>query len=182
MIVGLCGTAGSGKDAAAAHLTAHHGYTRRAFADPMRTALYALDPLVTTGAAVFRLAELVDRVGWDAAKQHPDVRRMLQRFGTEVGRDQWGEDFWVQRATGDLHPGDAVVFTDVRFPNEAAAVAALGGIVVEIRRPGVHLEATVAAHASEAMAFDRDAVVVNDDTLATLHERLMAVVGAVPVG
>ena len=42
MILGFAGPAGAGKDTAAAHLVAHHGYERRAFADPMRAALYAL--------------------------------------------------------------------------------------------------------------------------------------------
>ena len=101
--VGLTGLARSGKDTAAAYLVEHHGFTRFAFADVMKDAVYALDPLVEVSDPAdpdglrmhARLAQLVDTCGWDGAKEYPDVRRLLQRFGTEMGRGLFGEDFWV---------------------------------------------------------------------------------------
>lgn len=170
MILGMAGLARSGKDTAAAHLIAAHGYERRAFADPIRSALYALDPNVHVHGRTMRLAAFVDVVGWDRAKQAPDVRRLLQRLGTEVAREQWGERFWVQRATHDLTPGDRVVFTDVRFPNEADAIRALGGLVIKITRPGAGLDASTATHPSEALDFPVDVHIANDGTLEDLHQ------------
>ena len=177
MILGLSGAAQSGKDTAAAHLIAAHGYTRRAFADPMRDALYALDPNVHVHGRTLRLATFVDVVGWDRAKQEPDVRRLLQRFGTEVGRTMWGDAFWIDQATTGLAPGDRVVLTDVRFPNEADKVRALGGMVVRLVRPGAGLAGGEAQHPSEALSFDADYELHNDGTvedLAAMLDRIAA--------
>lgn len=172
-VIGLCGLAQSGKDTAAAHLVDVHGFRRIAFADQLRTALYNLDPYVTTRGGTYALTYLVDAHGWDQAKQLPDVRRLLQRFGTEVGRTLWGEDFWVERATAGITHGDRVVFTDVRFTNEAAAVRRLGGLVVEVTRPGrTTLDSRTAGHASEILDFDTDLVLVNDGTVADLHRQV----------
>jgi len=48
------------------------------------------------------LSEDVDDYGWQIAKQNPAVRRLLQVFGTEVGRKQFGSEFWVDIALKDL--------------------------------------------------------------------------------
>ncbi len=43
-----------------------------------------------------RVRDLVDDIGWDKAKvQYPEIRELLQRMGTEVGRALYGESFWV---------------------------------------------------------------------------------------
>lgn len=179
MILGLTGLAGCGKDTAANHLVAHRGYERRAFADPMRTALYALDPLVRVHGSQHRLSALVDTLGWDQAKRGvPEVRRLLQRFGTEVGRTMWGDDFWITQALHGVAPGDRIVVTDVRFPNEGDAVRALGGRVVRIDRPGAGLGGAEGGHATETQFVDADAVVVNDGDLADLAGRLDALLAS----
>jgi len=83
MIIGLSGRAGSGKDEVAKVLVDLYGYKRIAFADAIRDALYELNPLVSDR---IRVADLVDEYGWDFAKKNFEVRRLLQVFGTEVGR------------------------------------------------------------------------------------------------
>ncbi len=149
MIIGLSGYAQTGKDTVAQHLVEHYGFTRIAFADPIREALYALDPFITDIQELshMRLQWLVDKLGWEFLKQDsPQVRTMLQRLGTEVARDQWGENFWVdlamKKATGIAN----VVITDVRFPNEYDAIIANGGEVWRVEKPGV---VAVNAHPSE---------------------------------
>lgn len=179
-IIGLAGAARSGKDTAGAYLVARHGYERRSFADAVRTAALAIDPYVATRASTRRLTDLVAAKGWEAAKELPDVRRLLQRVGTELGRDLFGDDTWVDIATKGLHGGERVVFTDVRFANEAAAVRRLGGIVVALERPGAGLAGPEGAHASEVIDFAIDATVANDGDVGRLHERLDHLLG-VPV-
>ena len=181
MIIGLAGAARSGKDTAGAYFVARHGYERRSFADAVRTAALAIDPYVATRASTRRLTDLVAAKGWEAAKELPDVRRLLQRVGTELGRDLFGADIWVDMATKGLHGGERVVFTDVRFANEAAAVRRLGGIVVLLERPGAGLAGQEGAHASEVIDFDVDATVANDGDLGDLHDRLDHLLG-VPAG
>lgn len=174
-IVGLNGFAGAGKDTAAAGLL-EDGWTRVSFADKLREFLYALNPLVAvvvplplegeaeprftptgfplrTGREYRPLRDIVDDLGWDRAKnEHPDVRALLQRCGTDAGRNVLGEDVWVDAVMRSL-PAGPVVITDVRFPNEFAAIKRLGGAVYRVERPGV---GPVNGHPSEYALEDAD--------------------------
>lgn len=175
MIIGLSGYARSGKDSVAA-LMPHH--SRRAFADKLREAIWRLDPLIIDGPNHFRVRDIVASVGWENAKvQFPELRRLLQVFGTEIGRHMIDSDLWVKLATEDLEPGDNIVFTDVRFPNEATAIKALGGQVWRITRPGV---VAFNDHASETSmeSWSFDAVIENDGSLDDLRAKVAALLAA----
>ncbi|MDX2308096.1 MAG: hypothetical protein NW216_07655 [Hyphomicrobium sp.] len=67
--------------------------------------------------------------------------------------------------------GRAVIADDVRFPNEAAAVRALGGIVIRIERPGL---VAAAAHTSERGVVEADVTILNDGNRAQLGRRIRA--------
>lgn len=170
MIIGVSGYARVGKDETASVLVRHLGYERRAFADPLKEALYRLDPLIGFNT---RLAPTVDQYGWDHAKtQYVECRELLQRFGTEVGRAMFGANFWVDLATRDLQASDQVIFSDVRFPSEAEAVKRLGGEVWRIERLG-HGPAN--GHASET-ALDEwkfDRTIRNYGTLQDLEDMVL---------
>lgn len=149
MIIGLGGYAQTGKDTVANYLVEHHGFTRIAFADPIREAVYALNPAITDIPEVrgVSLQWLVDRMGWEALKvESSETRILLQRFGTEVGRKLWGENFWVDRAMEKINGIDKVVFTDVRFPNEFDAIKNANGKLWRIEKLGVE---AVNRHISE---------------------------------
>jgi hypothetical protein len=138
MIIGLSGYAQVGKDTVAQHLADKYGFVKVSFADPIREALYALDPQIPDypGINGIRLSWIVDRYGWEIAKQSsPEVRRMLQRFGTEIGRNMFGEDFWVNQGLLKASQHDNVVFADTRFENEANAIRKHGGQVWRIHKP-----------------------------------------------
>ena len=94
MIVGLSGYARSGKDTVSELLVLNYGFKRMAFADGIREALLALNPILHDG---MRLNEIVQMYGWDVAKSKDEVRRLLQVMGTEVGRKLIHEDVWVWR-------------------------------------------------------------------------------------
>lgn len=129
MIVALSGFAGVGKDEAAKVLVNEYGFTRIAFADPVCEAMYVLDPIIAPdGIGFVSLRETVDACGWDTAKRNfPEVRRLLQVFGTEIGRQMFGENVWVDLAMKNASQFERVVFTDCRFENEAQAVREAGG-------------------------------------------------------
>lgn len=141
-LVGLVAHKRAGKDTVAARLVDRHGFTRYAFADPLKAAALALDPIVEWIPGLYdlpapvRLSEMVGNDGWEAAKDRREVRRTLQQFGVGL-RDTLGESVWLDYAMRriDADPGPVVV-TDVRFPNEADAIEARGGVLVRITRPG----------------------------------------------
>lgn len=167
-IIGLSGYAGSGKDTAALGLITD-GWERRSFADVLRAFCYAQNPLVKRADEAFMggyeylpLRELVDEAGWERAKvENPEVRELLQRTGTEAGRDVLGANVWVDAVMNNL-PDAPVVVTDVRFGNEYAAIKAAGGHVVRIERPGI---GPVNAHESDRAldGFQFDRTIRNDD-------------------
>jgi hypothetical protein len=168
LLIGLSGYARSGKDTVAELLCLNYGYKRVSFADPMRQALYVLSPKLDN---IVRLSEYVDDYGWDVAKQNQEVRRLLQVFGTEVGRKMFGLDFWIDIALKDLSGDTQVVISDVRFPNEADAIAKLGGSVWRINRKN---HSAVNGHASEH-AMDNymfNHVIYNDGTLDDLSDEV----------
>ena len=164
MIIGLSGYAQSGKDTVAELLCLNYGFKRISFALPMRDAIYTLNPLVDGRS---RIADVVDEYGWDVAKANPEVRRLLQVFGTEVGRGLFGETFWIDQAFKRAEEYERVVFSDVRFPNEARAIQQRGGDMWRVNR---HNHGAVNEHKSEhAMdMFMFKHVIFNDGTLDDL--------------
>lgn len=139
MIIGLSGYARSGKDTVADYLVENHGFVKLSFATPMRESLYRLNPDIRdmTGL-VYGFQQAVNLFGWEDMKTHfPSYRGLMQRMGTEVGREMFGEDFWVDQALRKA-PADAnVVFSDVRYQNEAYAIQRNFGEVWRVERPGV---------------------------------------------
>lgn len=142
MIIGLSGWARSGKDTVADILVKNHGFTKLSFAQPMRDALYALNPRVNFSEydELQRLRDVIDTHSWDNYKDTEygdEIRGLMQRFGTEVGRSLFGQDFWVNQALRKIPEGANVVIADTRFLNEAQAIENLGGAVWRVNRPGV---------------------------------------------
>ena len=148
MIIGLSGYARAGKDEAAKVLVQEFGFTRLAFADKLRDCLAALDPLVApTPEGYFvrpknpvRLSEVLDIYGWDGYKNSmyaDEIRRLLQRLGTEVGREQLGDNVWVDAVLNQTDPGKDYVIADTRFPNESLAIEERGGTIWRITRAGI---------------------------------------------
>lgn len=185
-VIGLTGYAQSGKDTAAGFLV-EAGWTKLAFADPLRAAVFALNPIIysegpSQGNAEHHYVHVQDAInsyGYEFTKaKYPEYRELLQRMGTEVGRDQFGENFWVERVTSQFKPGGKYVVSDVRFPNEANAVRGHGGKVFRIFRPGT---GAVNAHVSDT-GIDRlgvDEVITNASDLDAFRVAVLEAAGIV---
>jgi hypothetical protein len=171
--IGLSGYARSGKDTAGDFLVKAHGYEKAAFANQIREALYRLNPDVDVDDYQgVPLRSAVDNFGWEMLKSTSKrVRPLMQRFGTEVGRDMFGDSFWVDQAMRQIPDGAKVVFTDVRFPNEAEAIRAIGGEIWRIDRPGI---SAANAHPSEHALdkYEFDARITNDNSLSHLYKQV----------
>ena len=150
--IGLVGTAGAGKDTVANELVQMYGYTRVAFADPVRSALLAVDPLIPQeGLGAMRLSTAVETLGWENAKRlYPEVRYLLQRLGTDAIRAQT-PNYWCDLAERKAAAVDGpVVFTDTRFINEIKMIDGHNGVIVHVERKGNPvLEGAAANHPSE---------------------------------
>lgn len=146
-LIGLGGLLRAGKDAVAEHLAFQHGYTTLGMSDALNEALLLLNPLIEVPggrenfSVMQRYRELHDSIGYVEAKKNPEVRRLLQVLGTEIGREMISEDVWVKiaekRITGLLAEGKPVVITAMRFPNEIEMLNRLGGVALWVERDAV---------------------------------------------
>ena len=174
-IIALSGYARSGKDTIADHLESL-GWHRAAFAQTLRASLEALNPIITSSDEGFlRYRDILGLVGYEAGKEiYPEFRELLQRMGTEVGRNLLGQNIWVEatmKSIQEAPSGTSWVLTDCRFPNEFEAVKAAGGSVWRVVRPGIE---AANQHPSE-VALDAatfDAVLLNDSTIEVLFEQV----------
>lgn len=171
MIIGLSGYAQTGKDTIANHLINKYGFTRVAFADPIREAVYKLNPNINIAdMRGVPLATAVDRLGWEMVKvESSDARWLLQRMGTEVGREIFGENFWVDQAMKKALEHENVVITDVRYPNELQAILEHSGTVWRVIKGDT---GAVNRHASETALddYDFEYIIFNNDTIESLYE------------
>lgn len=153
-LVGFVGLKRSGKDTAASALI-DRGWTRMAFADPLKEMSMRLrgvwvevpeelselhlDSIIPVVGGFAQYHHVVDALGMEKAKDLvPDVRTLLQTLGTDCVRGTLGERTWTdltgQRVQEELARGEAVALTDVRFDEEFSLVHDLGGIVIGVWR------------------------------------------------
>ena len=161
-MIGITGRARSGKDTLADYLVKEYGFTRYAFADPMKDCLAQIP-------------------GWDHRHMHGDLkdqvdpyynvtpRHAMQRLGTECFRTL-NPDFWIKVAERILDPYNEapVVISDVRFENEAQFVRRRG-LLIHLRRPQAQADAQ---HQSEQGVFRiaDDVLIENNGTVNQLYE------------
>jgi hypothetical protein len=170
MIIGLSGYAQSGKDTVSKYLVENHGFERVAFADPIRDLLYEMNPVLDLDLVkeeFTRLKTLVDAVGWDSAKQHPEVRYLLQALGVGA-RTIIDEDIWIIKAIRTMSGDGNYVVTDVRFQNEATTLRLSGAKIWRVERTGVE---AVNDHVSEHDLdnWEFDAYIHNNSTIEDLE-------------
>jgi dephospho-CoA kinase len=174
MIIGLSGYAQVGKDTVAQILVENHGYTRLAFADIIKNACYILDPIINLEG--MRLAHAVDKFGWDSVKELPEVRRLLQAMGSEVGRELIDPQIWVELTMHNVSPKDKIVISDVRFRNEAEEIKWKQGQIWRISR--IERDSPINLHRSETDmdSWDFDHYLANNGTLDDLRKEVKAII------
>lgn len=200
IVVGVSGYAGAGKDAVADILVRDYGFTKMAFATALKEKAEILDPILgfhqeqcceecEQEIEEVRLSTLLAYgLTQDEIKRDfmygPELRRVWQYVGTDLFRADV-EDYWVNQAAKALLQSTAerVVFTDVRFENEAEFIYDLrdGGhrdssSVWRIARPDQH---PTDVHVSEQMIglLGEEVTILNDGSLEDLKEPVAIAMG-----
>jgi hypothetical protein len=187
-IVGVGGNLRSGKDTFADFLVKNHGYTKVFMSEPLAEALYILNPLIGEDIRYRdRFDGLMDNYGdWELAytaiKQIREVRGLLQRLGTDVGRNLIGEDTWVNIAKEKLltlaRADKPAVITGIRFPNEFEMIENIDGYSVWVDRPDQEdtRDKSISQHASETSVSPEDfrTIILNNGTLEDLDRKTTA--------
>lgn len=168
-LIAFTGLPRSGKDSAADWLALRYQYRVMRFSDPLKEAAAIL-----LGRPVWQMQ---GGGGFDREAILPEwgfsTRYFLQRFGTEAIRDNFGADFWVKKMRHAIRGSNdsRIAISDCRFENEAAMVRELGGIVVQVWRPGVE----GSSHASDAGVI-ADLMLFNDGTLLQLRDKVNSLI------
>lgn len=183
MIIGITGLKGSGKDTAAQYFVDKYGFTRIGYADSLKEAIAALFDVPVSWLekhksdprAQVAITRIYDSEQMPGCIEHASVmnlRTFMQRFGTEMGREVFGQDFWVEQLKRKMGKGvfltSKYVISDVRFNNEAP----ICDYIIEIIRP----DRPKNPHVSE-LGLDEaliSHVVINNGTIDELNKRLEA--------
>jgi len=187
-LIGICGRKRHGKDSVG-RILRDYGYMNTAFADPVKRVamdVYGLSWDQCYGDGPEK--EAVDP-RWGLSP-----RAIMQRLGTEVGRGIH-LDTWIRHTldnvrsaaagTGFVLRDDAGrafvrvpppvsspwwVVTDLRFPNEADAVRAVGGRVLRVVRPSLGVPTDEHPSESSVDLVTADVTIVNDGSLEDLRD------------
>jgi AAA domain-containing protein len=155
-VVALLGVSGSGKSVVARRLYEDFGFTRLRFGDAVRDMLKAgfnLSDDDLDGPARYKAH---DRFGGCT------INQLVQSLAGDWARGRIHSDMLVNEWRRRIAPLTGnIISDDLQRPNEAAAVRALGGIVVRVVRPGF-----VPAHVGSLQRLahiQADLDIVNDD-------------------
>lgn len=102
------------------------------------------------------------------------VREVLQVVGTDIFRNMFDNDIWVKAAFNGLPDCDYIIFTDVRFPNEANAIKAKNGKVIRINRPSNAVDVHISETALDNYEFDL--IISNTGTLLDLERSIKDII------
>jgi dephospho-CoA kinase len=181
MLIGLFGQKRVGKDTIADYLSEKYGYKQMAMATQLKeacTVIFGFSYEQLYGD----LKEVVD--------ERFDItpRRAMQYLGTDVFRKHIksiipniGENFWVNRVEDKIkqlrseNPTINIVVSDIRCANELDMISRLGGIIIKIERPNLHLLYEPDMHESEAGILNitgYDYSVINDGSIEELHRKI----------
>jgi hypothetical protein len=140
-IIGVSGFISSGKGTVADYLVSQYQFEELSFAASLKDAVSTIfnwDREMLEGKTVEsrQWREQID-VWWAQRLDIPHLtpRWILQNWGTDVLRKQFHDDIWIASLQNKIRQIETdIVVTDVRFPNEVAAIKSIGGLVVRVER------------------------------------------------
>jgi len=172
-LIGISGLARSGKDTYASYLK---DYINSNNSLPEAVTYAFADPLKECASAMFGLPLSVFYGG----NEREDInefwgispREMLQKLGTEGGREIFGYDLWTKRAEMEYKNNSDNIFivTDIRFESETDFIRNNNGLVIHIINNNI--KTVVRKHESEngVMCKREDLIVFNNKTLSDLKD------------
>lgn len=166
-LIGLGYRARAGKDTVGDILEQSFGYERYSFAHILKEVCYMLAGSLESGDEFKENVQLCGLTG----------RQLLIAVGKAL-REHVSPNVWIDALDlpGALVTYDRVVITDVRFPNEAAKIKELGGILIEVRRPGLPDDLDETETAGAAIKWDH--TIVNAGSLEDLEVMVATLLAA----
>lgn len=180
--IGLIGKMRSGKDTVAAYLAEKYGYTRFAFGDELKRYAHELFGEPADGS---KPRELYQWFGQTMRERDPDiwVRKCLESISRNRRDRAWVKEH--DRYRRDIIVDAPVAITDVRQPNEYAALQSVGYVLIRVDAPeSLRIQRAIESgdtfnlrdltHDTETAldGYVADFTVVNDAGLPELYEQI----------
>jgi len=164
MIIGIYGEKGSGKDTVGkimwCNLLRTYDWEIKQFGDKLKEAIMVITRYTRDQVEDRNLKDM-PIMGWESTVT---LRDFMNALGTDICRMLY-PDIWVKSLMCQYSkPFSNWIITDIRMPNEAAAVKSVGGILIKIIRLGLDNNLS---HITENALIDYahfDYVIVNDGT------------------
>lgn len=182
-IVAFFGGAGAGKDTAAGHLIEFlkkEGLTSQkvSFAKALKDEVNLMlklkrelladhqisDAMSVDKSAIYEISGLLETCkNQDSTSRTPEMRRLLQYWGTDVRRKS-NDEYWIEQLRDNLDSlkVDVAIVTDARFGNELGFIVDEDGIIYDLNVP---------LEIRKQRIFERDGFVPDDSVFEHPSER-----------
>ncbi len=191
MIIGLCGTQGSGKDTVANILISEYGFVKLTFASTLKDVVTILfswprDLLegLTEESRLWR--ETVDDF-WSEKLSIPSFtpRKALQMIGTDLFRIHFNNDIWISivenkiGATLKNNPNTNIVISDCRFANEFSLIKQFpDSHIITILREKNIIKNLDHSSETEWVNYNFDAILQNNNSIDDLKSNLKSLLSS----
>lgn len=129
-LIGITGYMQSGKDTAAKNFEK----LLPRYSHPIHILHFAAQIKLDVAAAIGQTPEWVEE-----HKKDPVIRHLLQWYGNDYAKSEWGQDVWLQKlidAVVRVKDPAIIIIPDVRFTLEADWIRQNNGVIVRVERVG----------------------------------------------
>lgn len=191
MIIGLCGSQGSGKDTVANILITEYGFVKLTFASTLKDVVAVLfswsrDLLegLTEESRLWR--ETVDDF-WSEKLSIPSFtpRKALQMIGTDLFRLHFNNDIWISIVENKIremlknNPKTNIIISDCRFANEFSLIKQFpNSHIITILREKNSTNKISHSSETEWVNYNFDAILQNDNSIDDLKTNLKSLLSS----
>lgn len=173
-LIGLYSSAPQSGKSTVAEILKDQGYKTVSFAKPLKDMTVRF--LMGFGYSKGDAERIIKDKNYVVGEVDLRIRDIIQKLGTEWGREQIHKDVWVRMWEARQRLFPFVVVDDMRFPNEYAMVKKHGGLMIRVQRDEA-MQVSVENHASEGGldTFEFDHLIYNNGTIEELRYEISAV-------
>jgi hypothetical protein len=164
MIIGLCGSAGSGKTTIAKYLVEKYGFIELSFATCLKDVvahIFDWDRELIEGDTPEsrQWRETIDN-WWSIRLGIPNLtpRFVMQYIGTDIMRNYFHPDIWISHVERKIQSNINYVITDCRFYNEIRMLYSYNAYIIKVLKSNIKYD----THSSENLAHITDDTIFNN--------------------
>jgi len=177
-IIAICGEKRSGKDVLAKHISDKYGYTRLAFADPLKNIVKIIFDFNDIQVGIDETNCCGTEKDTIDERWGVSPRQALQFFGTEIFQNNIqqlipdiNKDFFANTLIKKIKENNTYVISDIRFLHEYEKLKTLDLTIIRVIRPNncINIDNHVSEQEFKKIPYDIE--IVNDTTIEKYIEK-----------